>query len=141
MLDHQVESLTNEQIRSACLAMLSVARLQGLHDAEVALIAQFWAAAPTLGAFDPAVTAEFDATQFTVESEKILLIDLCLACAFADGSYSPAEQKQLAKIANTLSVSPETLAERTDTVRLAFLGSLAHLPDSQSVAALSTTLE
>ncbi|WP_373973986.1 hypothetical protein NT239_10040 [Chitinibacter sp. SCUT-21] len=140
MQNAQIDPLNAEQIRQACYAMLSVARLHGLHPAETALIAEFWSSAPELGTFDPAQPAPFDPSHLPAPADRELVIDLCLACAFADGNYSAEEKAQLKHLADQLAVSEEVLTQRSDNIRQAFLGSLAHLPDSASVAALSKAL-
>jgi tellurite resistance protein len=70
-----------------------------------------------------------------------LVLDLCLACAFADGHYSQEEKQIVAQIAGRLGLDEGILSERTAEVRVAFLSSLSHLPDAQSVAALAKNLE
>ena len=71
----------------------------------------------------------------------MVVLDLCLACAVADGRYSDNEKQVISKIAAQFGFSDEALAARVAEVRAQFLGSLAHLPDPQSVAALAKDLE
>lgn len=141
--DNHLSPLSTAQIKSACLAMLEVAHAGGeLHPAELSLIRSFWESAePALPAFDANNTEAFSPALFTEQSHKLLLLDLCVACAFADGNYSSEEKQVTASVAEQLGLSAQVLAERTADVRASFLGSLSHLPDAQSVAALAQHLE
>lgn len=139
--DTTLSAFSAEQIKSACFAMLEVARAHGISAAEHALIQTFWQQAePALGAFD-AHSQERCATALFVDAgQQQLLLDLCLACAFADGHYSSEEKAVIADLAARLGLAESVLAERTAEVRSAFLGALAHLPDAASVAALGKQL-
>ncbi|MDN3575648.1 TerB family tellurite resistance protein [Chitinimonas viridis] len=141
-IDQTLPAFSAEQVKSSCLAMLQVARSHGLHPAESSLISGFWQQAePALGVFDANTTEAFAAGLFASAGHKQLVLDLCLACAFADGHYSAEEKVAIAAIAAQLGLPEAVVQERTAEVRVAFLSSLAHLPDAQSVAALAKGLE
>ena len=135
-------AFTAEQIRSCSMAMLEVAMANGIHPAELALIREFWSTAqPTLGELRPEAATPFNASLFADAPQRQTVLELSLACAFADGSYSDEEKPVIASIAQRLGFSAEALEECTANVRAAFLGGLSHLPDSQAVAALAKDLE
>ncbi|GAB3258891.1 TerB family tellurite resistance protein [Chitinimonas naiadis] len=140
--DTTLPVFSSQQVKASCLAMLAVARAHGIHSAERELIEGFWTqATPGLGSFDDATAETFSPELFVEAGHKQLLLDLCLACAFADGHYSQEEKDVITGIAARLGLSGQALQERTAEVRVAFLSNLAHLPDAQSVAALAKNLE
>lgn len=130
-----------QQIKASCIAMLAVARAHGITPAELELIRAFWTQADgQLGVLDESTTAAFSPELFGEEAHKLLLLDMCLACAFADGKFSGEEKAVIAGFAAKLGVSEQALSERTAEVRASFLGALSHLPDASSVAALAKNL-
>lgn len=132
---------TPKQIEASCIAMLTVARAHGITPAELELIRAFWSQADQqLGALDESTSAVFSPSLFVGESHKLLLLDMCLACAFADGKYSDEEKTILGDIAANIGLSAQVLSKRTAEVRADFLGALSHLPDVSSVAALAKNL-
>ena len=140
-LNSEVQPFTPEQIQAACAAMLEVARADGIAPSETALIGEFWTSAgDSLGKFDSAMNAPFRAGLFADTAQKVMIVDLCLACAFADGRYSDNEKQVVSGITTQLGLTNEFLIGRVAEVRAQFLGSLAHLPDPQSVAALAKDL-
>ena len=131
-----------EQIKSCSLAMLEVAKANGIDPAELALIRAFWnTATPPLGELEPESTTPFDATVFADQAHKHAVLEMSLACAFADGSYSDEEKDVISSIGSRLGLGAEIIEQCAANVRAAFLGGLAHLPDSHAVAALAKGLE
>lgn len=140
--DTNLDAFSPRQVKASCIAMLTVARANGIAPAELDLIRAFWSQTDGLfGELDETTTETFESETFVLNGQKQILLDMCLACAFADGKYSSEEKAVIAEIAAKLDVSAEVLAERTADVRAGFLGSLSHLPDAQSVAALAKNLE
>lgn len=140
--DTNLEAFSPQQIKASCIAMLAVARANGVAPAELDLIRAFWNQTDRVfGELDEATSERFASEVFVQHEQKLILLDMCLACAFADGKYSTEEKAVIAEIAAELGVSQLVVAERTAEVRASFLGSLSHLPDAQSVAALAKDLE
>ena len=130
------------QIKAAALAMLEVAKADGINPAEAELIREFWSPVEgELGPFDASTAESFDAKLFADGAQRLAVLDLCLACAFSDGKYGQQEKQTIASIASRLELSDADVQNRSAEVRAAFLGALAHLPDSSSVAALARNLE
>ena len=138
----EIQDFSPEQIKAACAAMLEVARADGITPSEAELIGEFWASGGSLlGKFDSRLNEVFSAELFPNAAQQTMVIDLCLACAFADGRYGDNEKQVIGRIAAQLGFSNDALGVRVAEVRAQFLGSLAHLPDPQSVAALAKDLE
>lgn len=140
-LNSEIQPFTPEQVKAACAAMLDVARADGITPSEAALIGEFWTSGGvSLGNYDSAMNAPFQAELFADSAHKVMVVDLCLACAFADGRYGDNEKQVIGRIAMQLGLPSDALTARVAEVRAQFLGSLAHLPDPQSVAALAKDL-
>lgn len=130
---------SSAQVHAASLMMLEVARQNGIVPAELALIQAFHTA-DGLAALDPNTTEAWQPALFESEAHRLLALSLCLATAFADGTYSPEERAKITSLATQLGVDAATLDRVTTDVRDNFIGALAHLPDTEAVAALARQL-
>ena len=143
----QGDNLTKDQIITLVACMLSIANVDGLRPEELALIETFYAESggqdlPPFTSFSAeslkeqqTALAAGNGDQF---SERVIL--MCLMTGYADGSLSADELAHVNIIARSAGVSEERVAALQVQVKDSLLGSLAHLPDSESVAALARTL-
>ncbi len=138
-------AFTAPQMTALIHGMLSTARIDGLHPREESLIRAFYDAQREAGmpAYE-AVAAGADVTMpagLAADAgfaEQLVL--MCLMAGYADGRLSQGEHDHVAAIARQLGTAADRLAELHQQVKDSLIGSLAHLPDPESVAALARTL-
>ena len=145
MSEPQSPAFSKQQLMALVESMLSTARVDGVHPKEEALIRAFYeeqrlAGMPT---YDKVAAAEKGSKLESLSgdvgfAEQLVL--MCLMAGYADGKFSEAERSHVAQLAGRLSVSPARLAELHLQVKDSLIGSLARLPDAESVAALAKTL-
>lgn len=127
-------------------AMVAVARVDGFNPAEEVLIRQFYESTrtdsmPTTNEFikasSGALTCDDD---FTVTLKGCspafaeTLVMMCFMAGYADGTLSDGELTLITKFANASGMDDTAFGACQAQVKDALLGSLAHLPDSGSVA-------
>ena len=147
MTDVPTNSLTQPQLMALVDCMLSTARIDDVHPQEVALIRTFYEEQrkPDMPTFDAvAAAAGKDTAQLaglgsdTAFAEQLVL--MCLMTGYADGRLSDAEKQHVLGRAQQLGISAARVGELLIQVKDSLIASLAHLPDSESVAALAKTL-
>lgn len=143
----QGDALTREQVLALVACMLSTAHVDGLRPEETALIQRFYdesagAGFPAFadvegsGADAPALLGGLRGDTGFVEQ----LVLMCLMAGYADGHLTDAERSHVVEIAKQVGVSDARFAELLLQVKDSLIGSLAHLPVPESVAALARTL-
>jgi len=143
----QRDTLTKEQVLALVACMLSTAHVDGLRPEETALIRRFYdesagdgyppfADIEGSGADAPALLGGLRGETGFVEQ----LVLMCLMASYADGHLSDAERSHVTEIAKQVGVSDARFGELLVQVKDSLIGSLAHLPDPESVAALARTL-
>jgi hypothetical protein len=140
-------TMTKAQVLALTAAMLSTAHVDGVQPAELALIERFYAEAGVVGLppFSEAIQASEQGRTFIHEAaadrdfaEQLVL--MCLMTGYADGQFSDRERVHVAGIAGEAGLSDAQVEQLHRQVKDALIGSLAHLPDSESIAALAKTL-
>ncbi len=135
-------AFTSAQLTALVQSMLSTARVDDLHPNEETLIRKFYGEQMLPGM--PAFEALAGATAAALPSDDAAFADqlvlMCLMAGYADGHLSDAERSHVAALAQQVGVAGERLAELHQQVKDSLLGSLAHLPDAESVAALAKEL-
>lgn len=140
-------TMTKAQVLALTAAMLSTAHVDGVRPEELALIERFYAEAGVadLPVFDQAAHAPDEGRSFIREAaadrafaEQLVL--MCFMTGYADGNLSDRERTHVAEIAADAGLAGEQVEQLHRQVKDALIGSLAHLPDSESVAALAKTL-
>lgn len=138
---------TAAQIEALTACMLSTSNVDGVHPAETELIKQFYEASRDAG-----MPSFADVGQLHVKAMSLLqripadpgfnvtLVSMCLMTGYADGTLSEAERAHVQGFARSVGVSGEDFDGILQTVRDSLLGSLAHLPDAESVATLAKEL-
>lgn len=135
------------QVVALIECMLATARVDGLQPQEVDLLRGFHATQqqPGLPAFEQILNAP-GPEQAPIDAVRAApgfadeVVRMCLVTGYADGKLSAAERQHVHTIASALGVSSERFAELHVQVQDALLGSLSHLPDAESVAALAKEL-
>ncbi|BBB63432.1 hypothetical protein UNDKW_5159 [Undibacterium sp. KW1] len=141
------QSLSDSAIIAASKIMLQVAKTDGIHPAEVALIKSFYEgsiSAASHPSFDEVLAASADytlaATDFSNEQEREMVVALSVMTGFADGTFSDAETATVRAIAASLNVAPARFDEINETIKDHMLAQLSHLPDAGSVAVVAKEL-
>lgn len=138
------QELGFEHVKALAHALLAVARVDGVHDNEMALVREFYDSCsrpgdPRLediasGAFDPVTaTTLFD----TPELAKLFTKSLILL-AFADGTYAEAEDRLIREYAEVLGLSGDDVDGLHQATKDFLMQSLAHI---KNVDALKGVLE
>jgi uncharacterized membrane protein YebE (DUF533 family) len=143
----QADNLAPAQVNALVASMLAVAHVDGIHAQELALIRKFYeesagAAAPPFstveGSHGQAAELLKAAGGGADFAEQLVL--MCLMAGYADGHLSEGERAVVDQLAQGAGVSAEKVEELLQQVKDTLIGSLAHLPDAQSVADLAKTL-
>lgn len=139
--------LTAPQVLALTAAMLAVSHADGVHPSETQLIQQFYEGSreesmPTYaeveGSHTQAVSL-LEKLEFNLEFADALVAS-CLMVGYADGDLTGNEQDTARGLARAYGISTENFDRELQVVRDTLLGSLASLPDAQSVAALAKEL-
>lgn len=142
MANDQGPALSSAQINALVQSMLSTAQVDGLHPKEEALIRTFYdeqrlAGMPAFEAI-PAGGSLAGLGSDAAFADQLVL--MCLMAGYADGHLTDAERDHVTALAQQVGVAGERLAGLLQQVQDSLLGSLAHLPDAESVAALAKEL-
>lgn len=141
------DALTPAQVSALVAGMLAVAQVDGLHPAEERLIRSFYeeSAAPGSPQFDQILHTHEQAGQLVSVAgggadfaEQLVL--MCFMAGYADGHLTDAERQIVANLAKQAGVSDARAEELLQQVKDTLIGALAHLPEPESVAALSKSL-
>lgn len=147
MSELQSDPLSAAQLVALVEGMLSTARIDGLQPKEEALIRGFYDEQRLDGmpAYDAVAAtagqAAGDASRLGADAafaEQFVL--MCLMTGYADGRLSEAELQHVRDLARRVGVGDGQVDELRLQVKDALIGSLAHLPDPESVAALAKSL-
>jgi tellurite resistance protein len=145
MSTQQNGAFSKEQVTALVGCMMATAKIDGLQPKEQALIESFYAESkmPGLPTFDSLVAGDAMASLAAVRGDVAFaeqLVLMCLMAGYADGALSEKERAYVVSIAKPLSVSEARFEELLLQVKDSLIGSLAHLPVSESVAALAKEL-
>ena len=141
------DTMTPAQVTALVAGMLAVAHVDGVQPAEEQLIRTFYeqSAAPGMPQFDQVGHTHAQVNQLLTAAgggadfaEQLVL--MCFMTAYADGHMSDGERALVLDLAKQAGVAEGRADELLQQVKDTLIGSLAHLPDDESVAALSKTL-
>ena len=122
------------QVQSMVRGMYELAKVDGVHQAEMVMLRGFYdqcqREAQALTSFDDLIAIPFDLQAagevIDTAERKTTFLQSCLLLAYADGSYSSAEQAHIRKFAQALGVDTATLAtlegQVADTLMQQFAG-------------------
>lgn len=146
MTDPNKLNLSTEQIQALVAAMLSVARIDGVHPAEEALIAAFHqehanSPATDLNALLPLVEGEQPLATLAADRDFAeTLVRMCVMTGYADGHLSEPEWAHIQALAQRIQVPSVRAQEIRTQVKDLLVAALSHLPDPESVASVAKTL-
>lgn len=141
------DTLSPAQVTALVASMLAVAHIDGVQPAEEALIRKFYSESASAGmpAFDQVGHTHAQAHQLIAAAgggadfaDQLVL--MCFMTGYADGHLSDAERQFVFELAKQGGVAEARANELLQQVKDTLIGSLAHLPDAESVAALSKSL-
>jgi uncharacterized membrane protein YebE (DUF533 family) len=147
MSAEQSESMSPAQVKALVAAMLVVAHVDGIHPKEQQLIRTFYeqSASPGMVGFEQlghshAQVSELLAAAGSDAGFAEQLVLMCFMAGYADGHLSDGERQVVTGLGRQAGVADARVEELLQQVKDSLLGSLAHLPDPESVAALSKSL-
>jgi uncharacterized tellurite resistance protein B-like protein len=143
MTSNTSDSMTKDQALALVTCMLAIAHVDGVRPEELALIRRFHEESSDLGlpAFDALVAAPADPLPL-LSALKVdaafaeQLVSMCIMTGYADGDFSEAERVRVGALAARVGIEGDAFAALHQSVKDSLIGSLAHLPDAASVAAL-----
>jgi hypothetical protein len=135
--------ISEEQAQAIARGLFTVAAVDGIHEREAALIADFYGA--TTGGDGPSVTslAEIQrrgplpaadlAAALPGEELRQLFLKAALLLAYVDGKVTAAERKQIVSYGTALGVPAARQAALEESVRDQLLEPLARLANTEAV--------
>ena len=143
---HEVR-LEEPQAEAMARGLYAVAKVDGMHAREAALVASFYnetgAHAHTLSDLErrQAISgAELGAALQTVDQRR-LFVKTALLLAWADGVVTPQEQKIIADYASALGITPEELGKLDESVKEYLLAQLAHVKNVEATTQVARKLK
>ena len=141
------QDLTFDQVKVLTHALFAVAKVDGVHDNEMALIREFYescsrAGDPELsdvagGAFDiSAAVPLFESP----EAKKLFLKSLILL-AFADGKYATVEDELIREYAEAMGISGEEVDNLHEATKEYLLAALAHVQNLDALKEVRRRLD
>ena len=140
------QNLSFEQVKALTRAMLTLARVDGVHDNEMKLIREFYESCSRAG--DPRLE-EVGSGRFDVEQAKALFatpdlsrlfVKTLILLAFADGHFAKGEDELLRSWASELGLSKEDVDRLTEATKEFLLGGLAHVENVDALKQVSRRL-
>jgi tellurite resistance protein len=136
-------AVSAEQAQAIARGLYAVAAVDGIHEREAALIADFYGATTEsemrsvtslaeLARLGPLAPADL-ATALPGDELRQLFVKAALLLAYVDGKVTPAERAQIAAYAKALAVPADRQAALEESVRDHLLAPLARLQNTESV--------
>ena len=143
----QRQDLDFEQVKALTHAMLEVARVDGIHDAEMRLIREFYESCARAG--DPRLEdvaretpgARPIAQLFDSQELASLFVKTLVLLAFADGTYAKAEEDVIRKYASELCLDGDAVDRLRESTKEFLLASLAHVQNLDALCEVRQKLE
>jgi tellurite resistance protein len=133
------------QAEAIARGLFAVARADGVHEREAALVASFWAdtggsakALSELERREP-ISGEELAAALPAEPQRRLFLRSALLLALADGKVSEGERNLVHRYASVLGLE-QALPDMVDEVKEFLLSHLAHLQNVEAVAQVAKEL-
>ena len=135
------------QAEAMARGLYAVAKVDGVHAREAALVASFYnetgAHAHSLADLErrQLITKEELAAALHSAEHRRLFIKTALLLAWADGVVTPQEQKIITDFALGLGLSPEELARLDEAVKEYLLAQLAHVKNVEATRQVAAKLK
>lgn len=141
------QDLDFEQVKILTHALFAVAKVDGVHDNEMALIREFYescarAGDPRLedvagGVFD----IEVAKPKFETEESKKLFVKSLILLAFADGQYAQVEDDLIREYAGALGLDSAAVDGLHEATKEYLLASLAHIQNLDALKEVRRRLD
>lgn len=143
---YQEQDLSFEQVQCLTAAMYAVAKVDGVHDREMALIREFYDGCTMAGApsLEDVVRVDFDLAQakslFASPELASLMIKSLILLAFADGTYADAEDDLIKNYSSGLGLSAAQLEGLKSATKEHLLASLSHVQNIEALTDVAKAL-
>ncbi len=133
------QALTFEQVKSLTHGLLAVARVDGVHDNEMALVRQFYDECSRAGdpRLEEVAQGEFDAENaaklFDTQELRQMFVKSLILLAFADGSYAQLEDDAIRKYAGIMGLEGPAVDSLLESTRDFLLSSLTHIRNTEAL--------
>lgn len=141
------QNLNFDQVKALTRAMITLARVDGVHDNEMRMIREFYDGCSRQGdpRLEEVATGKFEvasaASLFnTPELQKMFMKTLMLL-AFADGSYAKAEDEVIRDWSGQLGISAEDTDHLLTATKEFLLGGLSHVANVQALKDVAKKLD
>jgi tellurite resistance protein len=127
--------------------LYAVAKADGVHERESALIASFWAevggGATALAELErrPDIRGTELQAALHEPTERTLFLKTALLLAWADGKVTPEERQVIGEFASALGITPVTIEALDATVKEYLLSHLAHLNNTDATRTVAKKLK
>ena len=135
------------QAEAIARGLFAVARVDGVHEREPALIASFYGdtggggrSLAELEAREPIKPAELAAGLPSADHRR-LFVKTAILLAWADGTVTAAERSSIEQYASALGVAKDELARLEDGVKDFLLGQVAHLTNTAATRKVAGDLD
>ncbi len=137
--------LDNYQAEAIARGLFAVAKADGIHEREAALVASFWAeaggSAQSLSELErrEAISEQELSAALPTQAHRQLFLKTAVLLSFADGTVSDKEKEILGRYAACLELAKE-LPQMETEVKEFLLGHLSHIHNVDAVAAVAKKL-
>ncbi len=140
------QDLTFEQVKALTRAMLTVARVDGVHDNEMKLVREFYESCTRAG--DPRLediaTGRFDPDQakglFDTPELARMFVKSLILLAFADGHYAKAEDEMIRSYAGAVGLQRSDVDRLLEATKEYLLSGLTHVQNLDALKEVSKKL-
>jgi tellurite resistance protein len=141
------QNLSFDQVKALTRAMLTVARVDGVHDHEMRMVREFYESCARAG--DPRLE-EIAKGNFDIETARglfgtpelgQLFVKTLILLAFADGSYARNEDNLIRDWAKHLGLSSEAVDNLLSATKEFLLAGLAHVQNVDALKEVAKKLE
>jgi len=141
------QDLTFDQVKVLTHALFAVAKVDGVHDNEMALIRGFYESCARAG--DPPLEdvagGPFDIesakAQFESDEAKKLFLKSLILLAFADGKYATVEDELIRQYAEAMGISGEAVDNLHESTKEYLLASLSHVQNLDALKEVRKRLD
>lgn len=143
---HEV-ALDAQQAEAMARGLYAVAKVDGMHVREAALVASFFhdvgGGAQALAELErrTAISPSELASAIHDPEQRRLFVKTAILLAWADGIVTPQEQRIIADYAEALGIDAETLARLDDSVKEFLLAHLAHVQNVEATRSVAQKLK
>jgi uncharacterized tellurite resistance protein B-like protein len=141
------EQLTFEHVKSIVAGMFAVAKVDGVHDREMAMIREFYEGCARAGdprleevvnaGFDPQVAKKL----FETKDRARLFVKSLILLAFADGTYARAEDDLIRAIAKEFGLDGAEVDQLHQATKEYLLGALSHVQNVEALRKVAAQLD